>query len=108
MNKYESIIIIKPTDEQEKVNEVITKYKELLEGFSDRKVKIDDMGTRKLAYTVKGFDEGNYLVMYFYGEGKDIAELERQYRIDDDVIKFMTVKFEEEEYRDDSEEEEEH
>lgn len=108
MNKYESIIIIKPTDEQEKVNKVITKYKELLESFSDRKVKIDDMGTRKLAYTVKGFDEGNYLVMYFYGEGKDIAELERQYRIDDDVIKFMTVKFEEEEYRDDSEEEEEH
>lgn len=108
MNKYESIIIIKPTKKQEKVNEVITKYKELLESFSDRKVKIDDMGTRKLAYTVKGFDEGNYLVMYFYGEGKDIAELERQYRIDDDVIKFMTVKFEEEEYRDDSEEEEEH
>lgn len=107
MNKYESIIIIKPTDVQEKVNEVITKYKELLESFSDRKVKIDDMGTRKLAYTVKGFDEGNYLVMYFYGEGKDIAELERQYRIDDDVIKFMTVKFEEEEYRDDLEEEEE-
>ncbi len=108
MNKYESIIIIKPTKEQEKVNEVITKYKELLESFSDRKVKIDDMGTRKLAYTVKEFDEGNYLVMYFYGEGKDIAELERQYRIDDDVIKFMTVKFEEEEYRDDLEEEEEH
>ena len=108
MNKYESIIIIKPTDEQEKVNEVITRYKDLLESFSDRKVKVDDMGTRKLAYTVKGFDEGNYLVMYFYGEGKDIAELERQYRIDDDVIKFMTVKFEEEEYRDDSEEEEEY
>ena len=107
MNKYESIIIIKPTDVQEKVNEVITRYKDLLESFSDRKVKVDDMGTRKLAYTVKGFDEGNYLVMHFYGQGNDIAKLERQYRIDDDVIKFMTVRHEEQEFDGESEDEEE-
>ena len=108
MNKYETIFIIKPTDNQEKVDEVIKRYKELLESFSDRKVKVDDMGTRKLAYTVKGFDEGNYLVMYFNGKGEDIAELERQYRIDDDVIKFMTIRQEEQEFDGESEDEEEH
>lgn len=106
MNKYESVIIIKPTDNQEKVDEVIKKYKDIINEFSDKEIKVDDLGKRNLAYEVKGNDKGNYIVMHFYGKGENIAELERQYRIDDDVIKFLTVRHEEE-YRDDSEEEEE-
>lgn len=108
MNKYETIFLIEPTDKQEKVDEVIKKYKDLIGGFSDKEIKVDDLGTRKLAYTVRGFDKANYIVLYFHGKPENITELERQYRIDDDVIKFMTVKHEEQEFKEESEDEEEY
>ena len=50
------------------------------------------MGKRKLAYDVKKFSEGFYAVFYFEANSDLIAELERNYRITDEIIKFMTVK----------------
>ena len=62
---------------------------------NDGKVeKVDELGKRKLAYEVKKFEEGFYVVFYFEANPDLITELERNYRITDEVIKFMTVKLE--------------
>ena len=53
--------------------------------------KADNLGKKKLAYPVKKNAEGYYVVLYFTANPSIIAELERNYRITDDVIKFMTI-----------------
>lgn len=91
MNKYESVVIINPTVEEEGVKALISKFSDLIN--TDGKVeKVDELGKRKLAYDVKKFDEGFYAVFYFEANPDLITELERNYRITDEIIKFMTVK----------------
>lgn len=92
MNKYESVIIIKPTLTEKETKDTINKYKENFEKFSNQPVKVEDLGKKKLAYEIQGNKEGSYAVFTFYGKPEDISETERQYRIDDNVMKFMTVK----------------
>ena len=91
MNKYESIIIIKPNVDEEGMKALISKFTDLIN--SDGKVeKVDELGKKKLAYEVKKNAEGFYVVFYFEANTDLISELERNYRITDEVIKFMTVK----------------
>ena len=91
MNKYESIIIINPNVDEEGMKALISRFTDLIN--SDGKVeKVDELGKKKLAYEVKKNEEGFYVVFYFEANTNLIAELERNYRITDEVIKFMTVK----------------
>lgn len=95
MNKYESIVIISPNVEEEGIKALISKFSDLIN--NDGKVeKVEELGKRKLAYEVKKFEEGNYIVFDFEAKPELITELERNYRITDEVIKFMTVKKDEE------------
>lgn len=96
MNKYESVIIMKPTLTEDEKNEELKHYKELFEGFSNKPVKVEDLGTKRLAYEIQGNKEGSYAIFYFNAKTEDISEIERQYRIDDNVMKFITVRQEQE------------
>ena len=90
MNKYESVVIINPAVEEERLRELTTKFTDMIN--KDGKVdKVDNLGKKKLAYPVKKNAEGYYEVFYFTANPSLIAELERNYRITDDVIKFMTI-----------------
>lgn len=94
MNKYESIIIINPRVDEEGVKELVQKFTDLIN--TDGKVeKADELGKRRLAYEVQKNKEGYYVVFYFEANPNLISELERIYRITDEVIKFMTIKVEE-------------
>ncbi len=91
MNKYESVIIVKPTVDEEGMKLLISRFTDLIN--NDGKVeKVDELGNKKLAYEVKKFEEGIYVVFYFEANPDLIAELERNFRITDEIIKFMTVK----------------
>ena len=94
MNKYESVIIINPSVDEEKVKSLIDKFSELI-NKNGKVEKVDTLGKKKLAYDVKKNKEGIYVVFYFEAEPSIIAELERNYRITDEVIKFIVVKVEE-------------
>ena len=91
MNKYESVVIISPNVDEEGMKALISRFTDLIN--TDGKVeKVDELGKRKLAYEVKKNTEGFYVVFYFEANTSLIAELERNYRITDEVIKFMTIK----------------
>ena len=94
MNKYESVIIINPTVDEEGVKSLVKKFTDLIN--TDGKVeKVDELGKKKLAYEVQKNKEGYYVVFYFEANPSLISELERNYRITDEVIKFMSVRVEE-------------
>ena len=94
MNKYESVIIINPSVDEEKEKALVAQFTDLING--DGKLeKVEDMGKRKLAYEVKKNSEGIYKVFYFEANPTLIAELERVYRITDEVIKFINIRVDE-------------
>ena len=95
MNKYESVIIINPSADEDKVKSLIDKFSDLI-NKQGKVTKVDTLGKKKLAYEVKKNKEGIYVVFYFEAEPTLIAELERNYRITDEIIKFIVVKDERE------------
>ena len=91
MNNYESIIIINPNVEEEKMKALIERFTTLIN--SDGKLeKVDELGKKKLAYEIGKNKEGNYVVFDFTANPGLIAELERNYRITDEIIKFIVIK----------------
>ena len=91
MNKYESVVIINPNVEENALKELIERFQTLIN--TDGKVEqVNELGKKKLAYEIKKNKEGYYIVYDFEANPSLIAELERNYRITDDVIKFIVVK----------------
>ena len=93
MTCYETLFVVKPTLTDEETAAVITKVKDVLAKEGAELVATDDMGMRKLAYPVQKNDRGYYTVLFYKGEGTVINELERNLKISEDVIKFLTVKY---------------
>ena len=94
MNKYESVVIINPNLEAESIKAVISKFSDLIN--TDGKVNsVEELGKKKLAYEIKKQNEGYYVVLKFEAKPELISELERQYRIADEVMKFIVIKEEE-------------
>ena len=93
MNKYESVVIINPNVDEEGIKSLVQKFETLIN--TDGKVeKAEELGKRKLAYEVKKNKEGYYVIFHFEANTSLIAELERNYRITDEVIKFIVVRAE--------------
>lgn len=91
MNKYESVIIISPVVEEEGIKNLIKKFSDLIN--TDGKVEaVEEMGKKKLAYEINKNKEGYYILFNFKAKPNLIAELERNYRITDEVIKFIVVR----------------
>ena len=91
MNKYESVVIINPNVEENAMKELIERFQTLIN--TDGKVEqVSELGKKKLAYEVKKNKEGYYVVYDFEANPSLIAELERNYRITDEVIKFIVIK----------------
>ena len=94
MNKYESVIIINPNLESEAIKAVIAKVSDLINN-NGKVDSVEELGNKKLAYEIKKHKEGYYTVLKFEAKPESIAELERVYRITDEIIKFIVVKEEE-------------
>ena len=94
MNKYESVVIISPKLEEEAIKALINKFSDLIN--TDGKVNsVEELGKKKLAYEIKKQNQGYYVVFKFEAKPELISELERNYRITDEVIKFIVIKEEE-------------
>lgn len=91
MNKYESIIIINPNCTEEAVKALESRFTGLI-NESGKVESVEHMGKKKLAYEVQKNKEGIYMVFNFEATPDSIEELQRNYRITDDILKFMSVK----------------
>lgn len=92
MNKYESVIIIRPNKTADEIKSIIEDMKNLIIKNNGNFEKVENLGLKKLAYEIKKCKEGYYAVLYFEADASVITELERMYRITEDIIKFMTIK----------------
>ncbi len=93
MNCYETLFVVKPTLTEEEIKAEIERVKAVLSKESAELIATDDMGMRKLAYPVQKNSRGYYTVLFYKANGETIAELERNLKINEEVIKFLTVKY---------------
>lgn len=92
MKRYETIYIINPNLDADSIKEVITKFSEQIKKLKGYIVKVNEWGKRRLAYEVKRFDKGYYVMLDFCGLPGVVKELERGLKLDDRVLKYLTVK----------------
>jgi len=91
MRRYETIVIVNPDVGEEQREPVFDRIRELIPQQNGILVKIDNWGTKKLAYEIKKKVRGFYSRIDYCGSGPLVDEIERFFRIDDRVLKFMTV-----------------
>lgn len=90
MNKYESIFIIDSDIGEESIQATVEKFKTLIE-TSAQLESIDEWGKRKLAYLINDKSEGYYVLVNFSAKSEFPRELERIYKITDEIIKYMII-----------------
>ncbi len=91
MRRYETIVIVDPDIGEEQRTPVFDRIKDLVPQKGGLMVEFDEWGARKMAYEVKKKKRGYYLRVDYCGTGELVDEMERQFRIDDRVLKYMTI-----------------
>ena len=92
MRRYETIFIVRPNVAEDEIDAVINKTSSIIEGDGGTIIKIDKWGLKKLAYLIKKETQGYYVHIDYAAIPASVSELERIFRIDDKVLKYLTVK----------------
>jgi small subunit ribosomal protein S6 len=95
VRNYEVVFIAAPTLTSEELDGFINHVQTVVEGKNGKVVKVDNWGKKSLAYKIKRFREGYYVVLSIEGDGSAIAELERRFRVTDYIIRFISVRIDE-------------
>ncbi len=91
MRRYETIFIIDPDTSEEGRGQLIQKGTEIIAAYKGGIVEMDEWGIRKMAYEVRKKLRGYYVRADYCGEGDLVSEIERNFRIDDRILKYLTV-----------------
>ncbi|MCI5209955.1 MAG: 30S ribosomal protein S6 [Candidatus Electrothrix sp. ATG2] len=92
MRHYETTYILRPNLGEEKFNEIIERTNAIVEGDNGSIIDVDHWGMKKLAYEIKKETQGYYICMNYAAPGTTIQEMERIFRIDDNVLRYLTIK----------------
>jgi len=95
MRKYEVIYIIKPELDEEKTASVVERFASLITNTGGEITKTEQWGKKRLAYEVNDYREGYYVLVRFTGEPAVAHELERVFKITDEVLRFIVIREEE-------------
>lgn len=96
---YEVMFILRPDLAEEDADKIVAGLEQTIANGGGTLRSVEKMGRRKLAYLVRKFNEGNYILLTVDADGPLVAELERRLRVTEQVIKFITVRMDEEEKR---------
>jgi small subunit ribosomal protein S6 len=94
MNAYEHVFLARQDLSAQQVDELVETYKGLVEGMGGKVGRIESWGLKSLAYRINKNRKAHYALMDFHGTGEIVSELERQQRISEDVLRYMTTRVE--------------
>ena len=95
MNKYESVLIARQDLGTSQVNSLVDSLKEVVSAQGGEVVRVDNWGLKNLAYRIKKNRKGHYVLLNIADPAQAVAEYERVMRVNEDIIRYMTVKVEE-------------
>lgn len=94
MVKYESMYILKPDLEEEKKDALVKRFSDIVTQNGGEIEKTDEWGKKRLAYPIQYINDGYYVLMTFSAPPQLPAELERNYKISDDVLRYNVINLE--------------
>jgi small subunit ribosomal protein S6 len=95
MRVYEVLFIVAPNTEEGDIETLVTQLSDVLTNQGAQVTNVNRMGRRRLAYPIGKFNEGHYVVLTVEGTGAEIAEVERRMRVNDAVIRYITIRIDE-------------
>jgi len=96
MTKYECMYILKPDLEEEAKNALVAKFSDIVSQNGGEVEKVDEWGKKRLAYPINYINDGYYVLMYFSAPAALPAELERNFKISDDVMRYIVINLDKE------------
>jgi len=96
MRRYEQVIILRPSLSEDEITKIIDNSAQLIEQDGGTVIFLNKWGMRKLAYPIKKEAQGYYALCDFAASPEIVSEIERKFRIDDSVLKYLTIKLAEE------------
>ncbi|HLN97238.1 MAG TPA: 30S ribosomal protein S6 [Pyrinomonadaceae bacterium] len=97
--QYEVVFIVDPTADDDEVARLTDGFKQIVTDQGGTITKAESMGRRQLAYEILHKTEGNFMLLEIEGSGREIAELERRMRVNDRIIRYITVRVDEDRRR---------
>jgi len=91
MKQYECLYILKPDMEDEAKDAAVKKFSDIVTSNKGEIVKIDEWGKKRLAYPIQYIEDGYYVLMYFKSAPELPSELERNFKISDDIMRYMVT-----------------
>ena len=95
MSYYEHVIISRPDISTTQVDEMVNQISEKLKPLGGKVVKSEYWGLRNLAYRIKKNRKAHYLLLQLHASGEALQELERQHRINEDILRYMSIRVDE-------------
>ncbi|MDD3472623.1 MAG: 30S ribosomal protein S6 [Syntrophaceae bacterium] len=95
MRRYEAVVIVESDATDDEIKALTERYGDLIKSHDGEVIKIEDWGIKKLAYLVRKKDKGRYILFDFVSGPELVAELERQFKITENIMKYLTVKLDE-------------
>jgi small subunit ribosomal protein S6 len=95
MRVYEVLFIVAPKTEAADIDSLITLLSDIATNQGATVTNVNRMGLRRLAYPIQKFNEAHYIVLTLEGTGAEIAELERRMRVVDAIIRYLTIRIDE-------------
>lgn len=92
MRRYETVFILRPGQSEDEISTIIDNTKKIILDENGSIISLGRWGLRKLAYTIKKENQGQYVFCDYAGTPAAVAEIERKFRIDDAVLKYLTIK----------------
>ena len=92
MNLYEHTIIARQDSSNAQLKQLIEKYSKIVEKLKGNIVQTENWGLLNMSYTIKKNKKGNYIHLKIKGSGKTISELEKNEKIDKNLLRFLTIK----------------
>ena len=97
--QYEVVFIVDPTADDDEVTRLSEGFKQIITDQGGTINKHESMGRRQLAYEILHKAEGHFVLLEIEGSGREIAELERRMRVNDRIIRYITVRVDEDRRR---------
>jgi small subunit ribosomal protein S6 len=93
VTQYETMMVVHP-ERGPRVKEFIDRFQKVIEGQSGTAVHVEEWGLRDLAYRIDKQGKGYYTLFHYQGTGQTVQELERNLKLTDGILRYMTVRTE--------------
>jgi small subunit ribosomal protein S6 len=91
LRQYETLVVVHP-ERGPRVKEFVERFQKVIEGQNGTVAHVEDWGLRDLAYRIENQAKGYYAIFYYHGTGQTVQELERNLKLTDGILRYMTVR----------------